>query len=195
MILGMMFIPYENREQFQRLTFDTRFTGTYRSEGRDYTPLFDAIGSSDAPSIRRPNFSEFKAGNTTVPGSTQAGTSSVINENTQKVYVTGLTDTAAYGSFTLSASAQFQAAEFIKFQLGLGYTYIQNHNITGDQPCNPNFKNDVNKSGPCQTLGSERSPTGIPNPLYRPAIDVVGRRFVMTGADQWDLWANAVVMF
>ncbi len=196
MILGMMFIPYENREQFQRLSFDTRFTGTYRSEGRDYTPLFDAIGSSDAQSVRRPNFNEFKAGDTGgVVNGKQVGTGSVVNENSQKVYVTGLTDTAAFGSFTLSASAQFQAAEFIKFQLGLGYTFIQSHNITGDQPCNPNFKNDVNKAGPCQTLGDTRSPTGIPNPLYRPAIDVVGRRFVMAGADQWDLWANAVVMF
>lgn len=191
MIVGMLFLPYENREQFQRLTFDLRFTGTYRSEGRDYAPLFDAIGSSDALSIRRPNFAEYQAGNTG-----DSNQNSVVKPSSSKVYVTGLTDTAAYGSFSVSGSAQFQAGEYVKFQLGAGYTYIQPHNITGDQPCNPNFKNDASKAGPCQSLSATtRSPTGIPNPLYRPAIDIVGRRFLMTNANQIDLWLQAVVMF
>jgi hypothetical protein len=200
MIMGMMFHPYEHKEQFQRLTFDVRFTGAYRSEGRDYSPLFDALGSSDAPSVRRPNFSDFRApaAGTIVNGRT---VNSVANTGSQKVYVTGLTDTAAHGSLQISGSAQFQAAEFIKFQIGAGWTYIQPHNITGDQPCNPNFKNDVSKSGPCQSSSATsattttNSATGVPNPLYRPAIDIVGRRFVMDAASQVDVWANAVVMF
>lgn len=196
MIVGMLFMPYENREQFQRLTFDARFTGTYRSEGRDYTPIFDALGSSDAPSVRRPNFAEYQQGDTGVDANgARTGTSSVIKPGSSKIYTTGLTDTAAYGSFTISGSAQFQAGEYVKFQLGAGYTYIQPHTITGDQPCNPNFKNDIGKAGPCQTLGSTRTATGIPNPLYRPAVDIVGRRFVMSSASQVDVWANAVVMF
>lgn len=195
MIVGMMFLPYENREQFQRLTFDLRFTGTYRSQGRDYTPIYDALGSSDAPSIRRPNFAEYQNGNTQTPTSTSAGTSSVIKPGSSKIYVTGLTDTAAHGSFSVSGSAQFQAGEYVKFQLGGGYTYIQSHTITGDQPCNPNFQDNINKAGPCQSLGTTKSATGIPNPLYRPAVDIVGRRFLMSNANQWDLWAQAVVMF
>jgi len=204
MIAGMLFIPYENREQFQRLTFDLRFTGTYRSQGRDYTPLYDAIGSSDAVSIRRPNYAEYRSGDTgsktiTNPDGTTStvpdGTQSVVNPASSKIYVTGLTDTAAYGSFTIGGSAQFQAGEYVKFQLGSSYTYIQSHTITGDQPCNPNFKNDTGKAGPCQSLGTTRSATGIPNPLYRPAIDIVGRRFLMSSAGQLDLWAQAVVMF
>lgn len=197
MIVGLLFLPYENREQFQRLTFDLRFTGTYRSQGRDYTPLFDALGSSDAPSVRRPNFAEYQAGSTQVPGSTVPGTGSVIKPGSSKIYVTGLTDTAAHGSLTVSGSAQFQAGEYVKFQLGGAYTYIQSHMITGDQPCNPNFSSNVAKSGPCQKSsdGITRSATGIPNPLYRPAMDIVGRRFLMASANQWDLWAQAVVMF
>ena len=195
MIVGMLFLPYENREQFQRLTFDLRFTGTYRSQGRDYTPLFDALGSSDAPSIRRPNFAEYTAGNTQAAGNTSPGTSSVIKPGSSKIYVTGLTDTAAHGSFSVSGSAQFQAGEYVKFQLGGAYTYIQSHTITGDQPCNPNFTSNINKAGPCQSLGTTKSATGIPNPLYRPAVDIVGRRFLMSNANQWDLWAQAVVMF
>ena len=190
MFAGMLVIPYENREQFQKLTIDTRFTGSYRSEGRDYSPVFDALGSSDAPSIRRPNFAEYRG----APG---VGTGqSVVDQSSQKVYATGLTDVAAYGTFTITTSAQFQAGEYVKFQIGGGYTYIQPHLITGDQPCNPNFSSNLDKSGPCQTSnGTTRTATGIPNPLYRAATDVVGRRFVMANANQWDLWAQAVVMF
>ena len=46
MIMGIQVIPWEQREQFQRVTFDARFTGAYRSEGRDYSELFDALGTS-----------------------------------------------------------------------------------------------------------------------------------------------------
>lgn len=190
MIVGMMFIPYENREQFQKLTFDTRFTGTYRSQGRDYSPIFDALGSSDAPSIRRPNYAEYTRGAT---GTSSA--QSVVDPSSQKVYAAGLTDVAAHGSFSISGSAQFQAGEYVKFQVGAGYTYIQPHLITGDQPCNPNFTSNIDKSGPCQSTGTTRQANGIPNPLYRATTDIVGRRFLMTNASQIDLWAQAVVMF
>jgi hypothetical protein len=60
MILGMNVIPWEMRDQFQRVTIDFRFTGTYVSEGRDYSELFDAIGSSDAPSLRYPNYASYR---------------------------------------------------------------------------------------------------------------------------------------
>ena len=54
MLLGTTVIPYEVRDKFQRLYFDFRFTGTYVSEGRDYSELFDALGSSDANSLALP---------------------------------------------------------------------------------------------------------------------------------------------
>src|SRR5690606_5071264 len=40
MIAGLEVIPWEVREKFQRISFDFRFTGTYVSEGRDYSELF-----------------------------------------------------------------------------------------------------------------------------------------------------------
>lgn len=198
MILGMMVMPYEVKESFQRLTLDARFSGTYRSLGRDYTPLFDAIGSSDDITIRQPAYAAYQ-------GVSGDKTASVVNPNSQKVYVTGLTDTAGYGSLQFSGSATFQAAEYVKFQFGMGYTYIQPHHISGDDPCNPNLKDDVTKSGPCSSrvttsngnggTNTTASATGIPNPLYRPPLDSVGRRFRMDDASQIDIWLNAYVMF
>lgn len=194
--LGTQVIPYELREKFQRLTFDFRFTGTYRSEGRDYSPLFDAIGASDAPSIRRPAYASYMGGKTS-----GEGTQSLVDPTSQKIFTTGLTDVGAHGGFTLSTSAMFQAGEYIKFQVGGAYSIFQNHFLTGDQPCDSSAKNDVGKSGPCQSIspnaqgGFNHSATGQPNPLYRAAIDAVGRRFKLDDATQLDLWINAIVMF
>jgi hypothetical protein len=191
MIFGLNVIPYEIREQFQRLAFDFRFAGTYVSEGRDYSELFDALGTSDAASLRYPNFAEYQAG--TVDG--RPG--SVVNPNSQKVYFAGLTDVQQHGVYTLSGSVNWQVGEFVKFNVGGGYTITQSHFITFDQACNPDFANDITKSGPCKNLkmdGGEQA-SGIPNPNYRKTINDPGHRFKVSGSNAFDAWINATVMF
>ena len=96
------------------------------------------------------------------------------------------------GSFT------WQAGEYVKFNVGGGYTLVQPHFITFDQACNPDFSNDLSKAGPCRT-GSAQSgqfrATGIPNPNYRAVINAPGRRFRVDDSNTWDVWLNATVMF
>lgn len=185
---GIAIFPWEVRDQFQRLEVDLRASGTYRSEGRDYSPLFDALGGSDAPSLRQPNFANFKA------GSTEG--SSVIDPNSQKVYTTGITDVQQHGLYTLSAGVTFQAGEYIKFNAGFGFTAEQGHIITFDQPCNPDFKGEPGTAGPCKAgTGAQAPVTGIPNPNYRAVIDAPGRRFRTEDTTIWDAWVNAIVMF
>ncbi len=193
MIAGIMIIPWENREKFGRLTFDLRFIGQYHSEGRDYSELFDAIGSSNAASLRQPQWAGYMAnpsGN--IPPS-------VVDPSSQKIYTTGLTDVLAYGSYRGSASVMWQASQYVKFQFGLGYGHDQGHVITGDAPCNPSSKT-VPGSGPCHTGGDPTSNsgytvTGTPNPNYRATIDDPGRRFWVDASNTFDLFASAVVMF
>jgi hypothetical protein len=192
MIVGMNVIPWEVRDQFQRLTLDFRFTGTYVSEGRDYSELFDALGSSDAPSLRNPNFAEYQAGTTQNP--------SVVNPNSQKVYFTGLTDVQQHGVYMLSTEVTWQAGEYIKFHVGGGYTLTQGHFITFDQACNPNFSSDLGKSGPCHSSsGSGAAPaftaSGIPNPNFRRTINDPGLRFKVDDGRGLDAWLSATVMF
>lgn len=189
-ILGMQVIPYENREEFQRVTFDFRLQGAYRSEGRDYSELFDALGSSAAPSLRYPIYAGYH----------QQDGASVVNPASQKVYFTGLSNVQAHGSISLSSSITWQAAEYIKFQLGLGYTHVQGHLITADQPCNPSFANDPGAAGPCKMSEqagnrTRTTVTGLPNPNFRQSIDTTGRRFKVDDVNLWDGWLNAVVMF
>jgi hypothetical protein len=192
MILGMEIIPWENRERSGRLTFDLRVEGQYHSEGRDYSELFDAIGSSGAPSLRSPQWSGYIANTSTAPGAP----ASVIDPGSQKVYTTGLTDVLAYGSYRASASVMWQASQYVKFQLGLGYKHDQSHVITGDAPCNPTTST-IPDSGPCHISlgGGTIQSTGIPNPNYRPTLDEVGRRYWVDGSNTFDFFASGVVMF
>jgi hypothetical protein len=190
LIGGIAVIPWEIRDQFQRIELDFRAKGTYRSEGRDYSPIFDALGSSDAPSMRRPNFASFQAG----PGGPNT---SIVNPSSEKVYTTGITDVQQYGIYSLSAQFTFQAGEYVKFNVGGQFTAEQGHLITLDQPCNPDFKKNDGTFGPCRSTGAGGVPaaTGIPNPNYRPVIDTPGRRFRFDDGTLVDAWVNAIVMF
>lgn len=195
MLMGINVIPWEVRDKFQRVTFDFRFAGTYVSEGRDYSELFDALGSSDAPSLRRPNYAEYQAN----PDATSS-TKSVVNPSSQKVYFTGLSDVQQHGTYTLSTQFTWQAGEYVKFNLGGAYTLTQAHSISFDQPCNPQFNNDVGKAGPCKQTrtnggSTTTTATGIPNPNYRAVANMPGRRFKVDGSHAFDAWINATVMF
>lgn len=196
LLMGLNVIPWEIPDQYQRITLDFRFTGTYVSEGRDYSELFDALGSSDAPSLRTPNFSDYQSSNG-VAG-VPPGVPSVVNPQSQKVYFTGLSDVQAHGDYMLSTEFTWQAGEYIKFHLGGGYQIIQSHFITFDQACNPDFSGDISKAGPCHSstnTSSNSSATGIPNPNYRRTIDDTGHRFKVDDSHAFDAWVNATVMF
>ena len=196
LLFGMNVIPWEVREQFQRLTLDFRFTGTYVSEGRDYSELFDALGSSDAPSLRVPNFAEYQA----CKGAECNVAPSVVNPQSEKVYFTGITDVQAHGTYRLSTEFTWQAGEYIKFHVGGGYSLIQSHFITFDQACNPAFSADSAKAGPCRSQASATGTSattvsGTPNPNYRRAINDPGQRFKVDDSHAVDAWINATVMF
>jgi len=206
MTLGLMIHPWEDREKQHRLTFDLRFEGQYRSQGRDYSELFDALGSSSAASIRNPNYGAFTGnpnysaadcndGNPNTPCLPR----SVIDPSTGSAYFTGLTNVAAHGGARGSASVTWQPSEYVKLNLGMGVGFVQGHGLTVDAPCNPNFGDaTVEESGFCQAgdLGSQNVvSTGIPNPNYRPPINSVGRRFFVDDATTFDVFASGTVMF
>jgi len=197
--LGMEVIPFEQREQFQRLSADFRLKGTYHSPGRDYSELFDALGSSNATSLRTPNPTAYKAN--TAPGGCGGSTGvpcSIQDTSVTPTYFTGITEAQAYGSFTLSAAATWQAGEYIKFTLGTAFTYAQSHLITTADPCNPNLGGgSPGAAGPCTTptgFGSN-SVNGVPNPDHRDVIDLPGHRFSVDDSTIVDLYVMGVVMF
>jgi hypothetical protein len=188
--MGLEVIPYEQREQYRRLIADFRVSGTYHSAGREYSELFDALGSSQAPTLRTANPGAYTAG----PNGT-----SVADPAAQKVYFTGITDQQAFTSIGGRTALTWQAGERVKFQLGAGLTWNQSHLITAADACNPSFQNDPTTAGPCHGAVSPGGPaapiTGIPNPNHRPSIDLPGRRFSVDDTTIVDLWGSIIVMF
>lgn len=189
-LVGIMIHPWENREDFGRLTFDLRFQGEYHSEGRDYSELFDALGSSDAPSLRQPKWARF----TNCTGADCGTARSVVDQGSQKTYFSGLSVVEAYGSYRASGAVTWRAGEYIKLNAGLGLRFDQAHGISHDQPCNPDIKNDSGRAGPC-TNESQGVVTGIPNPAHRKSINEVGRRFYVDESITYEVFANGTVMF
>lgn len=194
MLVGMNVIPWEIRDRFQRITLDFRFSGTYVSEGRDYSELFDALGSSDAPSLRNPNYSGYMSN----PDPDTAGAApSVVDPSSRRVYFTGLTDVQAHGTYALSGSFTWQAGEYVKFNVGTALNLTQGHFITFDQACNPDFDRDLSKSGYCRSGagGTSQRSSGQPNPNYRKVLNDTGRRLKVDDSTGFDAWLNATVLF
>jgi hypothetical protein len=186
--LGLEVVPYEHREGFQRLSADFRFKGTYHSPGRDYSELFDALGSSQAMSLRTPNRAGYMAN--PVPGGQPP---SIADPRSENVYFTGVTEQQAYGSFSVSAAATWQAGEYVKFTVGSTFTYAQPHLVTAADSCNPNILN-ADQAGPCRD-SSTGQVAGVPNPDHRDVIDLPGHRFSVDDTTIIDLFVMGVVMF
>jgi hypothetical protein len=186
--MGLEVVPYEHREQFQRLVADFRVNGTYVSPGREYSELFDALGTSNSQLLTVPNPGAYRTG--------PNGSGSVGDFSVPRVPFTGITDVHEYGSFGASTSVTYQVGEYVKFQAGFGLQYNQSHLITAADACNPDFKDSQGAAGPCHTtIANGQSITGIPNPNHRDAIDLPGHRFSVDDATIVHLWLNGVVMF
>src|SRR5262249_26173252 len=152
--------------------------------------LFDALGTSQAKSLRDANPASYHLAND--------GVTSVADPAT-KVFFTGITDQQAYGSVGASGGITWQAGEYVKFNAGGGFTFHQSHLVTTADACNPDFKGDPGAAGPCHAVvngGAGPQPiTGIPNPNHRDVIDLPGRRFSVDNTTVVNLWINGIVMF
>lgn len=199
--VGLAVIPWEQPEKFQRLSFDFRVRGTYVSEGRDYSELFDALGSSQARSLRSANFAQYQP-NLTGNGEPNPYVPSVVNQSSDRISFTGLTNVQQHGDYDFRAQFTWQAGQYIKFDLGGSMRIIEAHFITNDQPCNPSLIGDVTTAGPCKfTTGTESDgrpiwqAIGTPNPNYRRTINETGQRFKVDTSLGFGGWIRASVLF
>ncbi len=182
---GLAIIPWEDRQNFQRFTLDLRFHGEYVSEGHDYSPLFDALGSSANPYLATPNYEGVAGMDNGVDG-------------LARVQFTGLTDTQSHGRIGGQITLEMQAAQYVRFQVGTFFMYSTPYNLTQADACNPNVSTrsvtDPRLVGDCRP-GVTSGNTPIINPHYRGAIDLPGNRFRMADLWQVDLFVNATAMF
>ncbi len=171
--LGVSIIPWEERGRFQRFAIDLRGRASYVSAGRDYTPLFDALGVSPSAFLTTPNSDQLVTG----------------GSGGKRVPFTGLSNVDAHMKLGVETAFVMQAAQYIRFRLGFGFAYQSAHLLTNADRCNA----DVHVA-----LGDPRGGSCAPsawNPLYRPVIDLPGQRFRLSGDLIFDLFAAAVAQF
>ncbi len=173
--VGGSLIPWEDRERYQRVAIDLRLSAAYVSEGRDITPLFDALGTSSNPFLTAPNYDRLVPINDPNPP--------------RAVAMTGVTDVTSHARIAFQAAAVIQAARYIRFILGFGLGYATPFMLTGADACNPNVR---------ATPGDPRQAgcgSGILNPTHRPVIDITGQRFILDGEVTFDLYSSATAQF
>lgn len=169
---GAEIVPWENRESWQRFAIDLRVRGTYYSQGRDYSVLFDALGSSNSVPLTTP---------------TWAISDQPANDPNRAIWFSGTTGVHSHGQLTAALSVDIMAAKFLRFVFGSSLSYVTPHFITATDACNPNeTPRNAAERGGCVA-------DAVPDPQHRPVIDSPGQRFRTTEDFIWDLYVNVAL--
>jgi hypothetical protein len=107
--LGGALVPWEQRGRFQQLSIDLRARAEYVSAGRDYSPLFDALGASENPYLK--------------------------NENQSGLRFNGLTEVDNHARLSLDLALVMQAARYVRFRLGLLLAHATPHLLNDTAAC------------------------------------------------------------
>lgn len=183
---GMAIVPWEHRGRWQRFTLDFRFHAQYVSEGREYSPLFDALGSSQSDFFTMP----------TCEGIPRNGGDCTDGAGGLRlVEFTGLTDVEAHGVIGGRFAVEMQAAQYVKFAFGVDVSYTTAHLLTYADACNPNVDPDPPTADGRPDPRQGRCRGGIINPHHRIAVDLPGNRFRLNGATTLDIFASATAQF
>jgi hypothetical protein len=169
--MGAALIPYEDRGRWQRLAVDLRTRAAWISRGQEYTPLFDALGTSSHASLADPQ------------------TIATADGGTTDVPFGGLTLASAHARLATEIEVTMRAAQYVAFALGFTLGYETGRLLTGQPMCNT----DVAASAGDPRAGACSS--GIVNPLYRASIDAPGARFRLDRAWTIELAALATGTF
>jgi len=179
---GAEFILYENPQRDQLLTFDAGFDFAYHGEGRDYSPLSDALGLSGCNGLT-PNEADFDLdGRLYEPDPNTPADSAAcawilqqpsnqlrnpaLAEGDQQYFHDGITNQEAYAVIGGHAGVNFQISEYVELRVNTAFTTETEHFLTAARTGRDRDGDDeVDFNDP-----NER------NPVYNPTLDGVGRR-------------------
>lgn len=218
---GLEVIPWEVQAKNQKFFIDLRFIGGYVSEGRDYSELYDALGTTKNPSLNYMNgdntcynetTGQYEYGDSGCPPGDSFWEREITNgadfTKRWKTWYdargdgselwTGLTDIENYGTFGGRFTVGFITSKWFKIMAGIGVTYNQPHFITFADECNSaNYTTTADEVNSNCEMGPPKSPFSESsfNPDFRAAIDWPGNRFKLTSTLLLDIFVNAVAMF
>ncbi|MBN1654610.1 MAG: hypothetical protein JXA30_12640 [Deltaproteobacteria bacterium] len=174
-VVGLSILPWEYPGDFQRFILDFRFNAVWVTEGRDRTPLFDALGASRAEPL--------------------AGTQIELLDPTDEARAGdapfyGLTDVQSHARFGARMALIMQAARYLRLMIGMGLGYTTPHLLTATKKC------VLDRS---MSEGEDPDPRcpdgGVLNRNYRDAIDRAGQRFGLGGNLTVDVFTQALGTF
>ncbi len=180
MDIGTEIIPWEIPNKDRRLVISVGFGATFYSEGRDYTPLYDALGTSAYFAPGEDKFVDFN-GN----GALDGGEDGDEAKAAQKW--TGMTDVENYAAIFGQTFVLVQPAKYIKFRIGGKWAHETGHFITKTDMCAIDLISAVGKAtdGQCSNH----------NFGYRPELDTAGLRFRAQGTFVGTFFADLTAMF
>lgn len=169
---GMEIVPFERPENNLKISIDIGATGKYHSEGREYSPLFDALGTSSY--LKHPESADFD----------KNGVYDDLTENQTSSY-SGMTDIENYATFAARLAFMVQPAKYVKFRVGTILGHESQHFITKTDGCTEGNLETQNGFTTCSE----------PNSDFRPDIDSPGTRFRAEKTFIWTFFVNATAMF
>lgn len=201
--MGVEFIPFEKPAEDVKYAVDFQFKFGYTSEGRDYSPLFDAFANNGCNGKR---LSELAASPECSWVKEQPSNAPLRGGRPNPLYdlstVTddpsfnfdGITTTESFGSFAGKFGFIAQPSKYFQLKGGLSLTHHQEHFITNARTGKdlPN----VEESTPDNTVdlsGSDAKKER--NPVFNPVFDRNGSRFRIQEFNIWTASISAALKF
>ena len=186
--LGAAIVPWEERGSFQRIAVDVRLTAVHVARGIDYSPLFDALGSSSHPALATPRFTSVRG---SLPGADPRAACSGPDDvdcGEGPVPFTGVTQVDAHLRYGGQIGLEVQAARYVRFTAGTSLQWTTPHAVTGLAPCSGSGAGGLADDGRVCTSGRVDA-------RHRAAIDAPGRRFYVRDQLLIGVYAQATAQF
>jgi hypothetical protein len=155
--VGAEFYPWRiPSDDGQYVSVDMAFTADFTFEGREFTELFDALGTSDCDPATNCHRTALTRGERTDLGTPRK--------------TDGVTDVEQYGRFGLQTAVVYQALANLRLRLGFNYWHTTSHFITfADAGKDLDGQNNVEHDN-SDHLNEY-------NPFYNESYDDFGKRF------------------
>lgn len=166
--------PSDNKEPDRFATVDLGFFARYRFQGREYTDLFDAFGTStcagDPACVSTTSSKNLLAYNLTTDGRPHA-----------IQFMDGITDVSSYGTFSTWVGVNVQPIKYVSMAFRFTYAYETGHFLTNADP-GVNLKRTQDT-----TLLSNADGDKAFNPVFNSDVDLPGNRFYSEGAHMYGI--------
>ncbi len=151
---GIELVPWDVPSEFRKFVIGVGARASFHSEGREATPLFDALGTSDY--FNDQEYVDFNGDGDDDHGQEEAAT--------EAGRWTGMTDIENYATFLGRVYFMIQPAKYVKFRIGMDIGHETQHFITKTDQCPAD---QVQPGSTCVVY----------NWGHRPELDRPGNRF------------------